>query len=355
MGQISISNASKSYGAVNIIKDLDLEINDGEFVVLVGPSGCGKSTLLRMIAGLEDITSGTIAIDGQVVNDFPPQRRDVAMVFQNYALYPHYDVYQNMAFGLKIRRLGKDEIDKRVREAAHILGLTDLLKRRPKQLSGGQRQRVAMGRAIVRDPRLYLFDEPLSNLDAKLRISMRSEIKTLHQRLRRTTVYVTHDQVEAMTMADRIVIMRAGIVEQVGTPWDLYTTPANQFVAGFIGAPTMNFVSAKASDTRGETRVLDLLDGSKITVPRQVSAGRDVVVGIRPEHVELGGADALFTGTVTLVEPTGPSDFLLVQTSSGTLTIVVPSRSAAVGDAVSLSASSANIHLFDAETGARID
>lgn len=354
MGQISLTNACKSYGAVNIIRNLDLEIRDGEFVVLVGPSGCGKSTLLRMIAGLEDITSGTISIDGQVVNDLAPQKRDVAMVFQNYALYPHYTVFQNMAFGLKIRKQSKTEIDKRVREAAEILGLSELLERFPKALSGGQRQRVAMGRAIVRDPRLYLFDEPLSNLDAKLRISMRSEIKTLHQRLKRTTVYVTHDQVEAMTMADRIVILRAGVVEQVGTPWELYNKPANQFVAGFIGAPTMNFLDGVVSERDGGQVRISLDGGHEITAEAIAEAGQRVIVGVRPEHLEIGIGNPLCTGEVLLVEPTGPSDFLTIKSDVGTLTMVAPSLSAAAGSTIKLSAASQALHLFDHETGARL-
>lgn len=355
MGKISISDAGKSFGAAKIIKNLTLDIEDGEFVVLVGPSGCGKSTLLRMIAGLEDVTSGTISIDGQVVNDFAPQQRDVAMVFQNYALYPHYTVYQNMAFGLKIRRQSKEEIDKRVRQAAEILGLSELLQRYPKSLSGGQRQRVAMGRAIVRDPRLYLFDEPLSNLDAKLRISMRSEIKSLHQTLNRTTVYVTHDQVEAMTMADRIVILRSGIIEQVGTPWELYNMPANQFVAGFIGAPTMNFIEGVVAANTATGSILDLPTNQTMEIPCRADPGRRLVIGIRPEHFTLVGDKPRMSGKVRLVEPTGPADFLSVQTPSGPMTMVVASRSAEIGDTVTLHAPDTSVHLFVAETGARIN
>src|SRR5215211_5631825 len=242
MAQVTLRKVVKMYDEVQAVRGIDLDITDKEFIVLVGPSGCGKSTTLRMIAGLEEISGGDIAIGGDVVNDVPPKDRDIAMVFQNYALYPHMNVYENMSFGLKLKRTPKDEIDRRVKQAAQILDITELLDRKPKQLSGGQRQRVAMGRAIVRDPKVFLFDEPLSNLDAKLRVAMRAEIKALHQRLKTTTVYVTHDQVEAMTMADRIVVMQEGRIEQIGTPLELYDHPVNLFVAGFIGSPAMNVV-----------------------------------------------------------------------------------------------------------------
>src|SRR5579872_199858 len=242
MAEVSLRKVVKRYEDVEAVRGIDLDIADHEFIVLVGPSGCGKSTTLRMIAGLEDITDGDITIGGDVVNDVPPKDRDIAMVFQNYALYPHMNVYENMSFGLKLKRRPKDEIDRRVKQAAQILDITELLDRKPKQLSGGQRQRVAMGRAIVRDPKVFLFDEPLSNLDAKLRVQMRTEIKKVHQKVRTTTVYVTHDQVEAMTLADRVVVMNAGIIEQVGAPNDLYHSPATKFVAGFIGSPAMNFI-----------------------------------------------------------------------------------------------------------------
>ncbi len=354
MGSIIISDVSKRFGGFEVIKGIDLEIADGEFVVLVGPSGCGKSTLLRMIAGLEDISSGTISIDDQVVNKLPPQKRDVAMVFQNYALYPHYTVFRNMAFGLKLRSYPKEQIRDRVHKAAEILGLTELLDRYPKSLSGGQRQRVAMGRAIVRDPLLYLFDEPLSNLDAKLRISMRTEIKSLHQSLKRTTVYVTHDQVEAMTMADRIVIMRDGIIEQVGTPMDVYTNPTNRFVAGFIGAPTMNFFKARVVSTNGKASTVLLDAGGEIEVKQKLPADRCVTVGVRPEHLSLSEGPERLTGRVSLIEPTGAADYLMVKTDSGTATVVSPNGLANVGDNVSLRAADEHLHVFDEDSGDRL-
>ena len=292
MAKVSLKNVSKIYprengGEINAIKDLSLEIADREFVVLVGPSGCGKSTTLRMIAGLEEITDGEIWIGGDVVNDVPPRDRDIAMVFQNYALYPHMSVFDNMAFGLKLRKFPKDEIKRRVDEAARILDIGMLLDRKPRALSGGQRQRVAMGRAIVRDPKVFLFDEPLSNLDAKLRVQMRVELKKLHERLAVTSIYVTHDQVEAMTLGDRVVVMRAGLVQQVGSPAHLYAHPANLFVAGFIGSPSMNFFPGQLQNgsvvtVLGEAklpdRIMKALDGAK--------GNREVIVGIRPEHFE---------------------------------------------------------------------
>src|SRR5881394_2467880 len=255
MAQVSLRKVVKYYDDVEAVSAIDLDIADKEFVVLVGPSGCGKSTTLRMIAGLEDITGGEIAVDGEVVNDVPPKDRDIAMVFQNYALYPHMTVYENMSFGLRLKKFPKEEIDKRVQEAARILDIKELLERKPRQLSGGQRQRVAMGRAIVRDPKVFLFDEPLSNLDAKLRVQMRTEIKKVHQKVRTTTVYVTHDQVEAMTLADRVVVMNHGCIEQIGTPNDLYHNPATRFVAGFIGSPAMNFVPCRLEETAGALRL----------------------------------------------------------------------------------------------------
>src|SRR4051795_8072419 len=252
MAQVTLRKVVKKYDEVEAVSAIDLDIADKEFVVLVGPSGCGKSTTLRMIAGLEDITGGEIAVDGEVVNDVPPKDRDMAMVFQNYALYPHMTVYQNMSFGLRLKKYPKDEIDKRVQEAARILDIKDLLERKPRQLSGGQRQRVAMGRAIVRNPKVFLFEEPLSNLDAKLRVQMRTEIKRVHQKVRTTTVYVTHDQVEAMTLADRVVVMNHGRIEQIGAPNDLYHTPATRFVAGFIGSPAMNFLPCRLEEAGGQ-------------------------------------------------------------------------------------------------------
>ena len=291
MAQVSIRKVVKEYeGGVQAVKGIDLEIDDHEFVVLVGPSGCGKSTTLRMIAGLEEISGGEIAIGGGVVNDIPPRDRDIAMVFQNYALYPHMSVYDNMAFGLMLRKFPKDEIKRRVMNAAKILDIGVLLDRKPKALSGGQRQRVAMGRAIVRDPKVFLFDEPLSNLDAKLRVQMRTEIKKVHQTVKTTTIYVTHDQVEAMTLADRVVVMNHGVIEQVGPPQELYHRPATKFVAGFIGSPAMNFIPAQLANG-GSALNIHLPDGIVLPVPEERKgryaqyAGRDVLFGIRPEHL----------------------------------------------------------------------
>src|SRR5689334_2272522 len=285
MASVAIRDVRKAFGATSVIHGVDISIRDGEFVVLVGPSGCGKSTLLRMIAGLENITAGEIRIGERVVNQLPPKERDVAMVFQNYALYPHMTVADNMAFSMKLRGAARNEIDERVNRAAAILGLSQLLARYPRQLSGGQRQRVAMGRAIVRDPQVFLFDEPLSNLDAKLRVQMRTEIKELHQRLKTTTIYVTHDQIEAMTMADKIVVMRDGVVEQIGDPLSLYDSPNNTFVAGFIGSPAMNMVPGTARVNGGGGRVE--FAGS-VTLPLPLGAraadGQSVLYGIRPEH-----------------------------------------------------------------------
>jgi multiple sugar transport system ATP-binding protein len=292
MAQVSIRTLKKTYEGTDAlaVKGINLEIQDGEFVVLVGPSGCGKSTTLRMIAGLEDISGGEIDIGGRVVNDVPPRDRDIAMVFQNYALYPHMTVYDNMAFGLKLRKFPKEDIKRRVEDAARILHLTPLLQRKPRALSGGQRQRVAMGRAIVRNPKVFLFDEPLSNLDAKLRVQMRTEIKKVHNTVRTTTVYVTHDQVEAMTLADRVVVMNQGLIEQVGPPQHLYHNPETRFVAGFIGSPGMNFIPCKMVKT-GEALAVQLENGVTLPVPAErltrymPFAGRDMLFGIRPEHL----------------------------------------------------------------------
>src|ERR687896_1362607 len=284
MARVLLTNLNKKFEDTHAVKDVNLEIRDGEFVVLVGPSGCGKTTTLRMVAGLEDITSGEISIDGRVVNDLPPMDRDIAMVFQNYALYPHMSVYDNMAFGLKMRKFGRDEIEKRVRQAAEILGIQALLARRPRQLSGGQRQRVALGRAIVRHPRVFLFDEPLSNLDAKLRVQMRVELKKLHERLGTTAIYVTHDQVEAMTLGDRVVVMKDGVVQQVGEPMQLYNRPANKFVAGFIGSPAMNFAPVTIRQSDGVVYLEN--EGLRIKLPSVQAerlgrlAGTQVVLGI---------------------------------------------------------------------------
>ncbi len=348
MATISIAGVRKTYGAATVLSGIDLDIGDGEFVVLVGPSGCGKSTLLRMIAGLEEISDGTIRIGERVVNDLPSKDRDIAMVFQNYALYPHMTVRDNMAFSLKLRRAEKSEIERRVRDAAAILGLTPLLDRLPRQLSGGQRQRVAMGRAIVRDPQVFLFDEPLSNLDAKLRVQMRSEIKELHQRLKTTTIYVTHDQIEAMTMADRVVIMRDGAVEQIGRPLDLYDHPANLFVAGFIGSPAMNLIEGHVEgDTfRDEA-------GSSWPIGHTPSEGGRAVLGIRPEHFRLDPDGLPFE--VVLVEPTGSETQVLVRRGDQQVVCLLRERaSTCPGDTLHLAYRPEQAHLFSKESGRRI-
>ena len=349
MADVTISNVRKSYGAVEVLRGIDVLVEDSEFVALVGPSGCGKSTLLRMIAGLEGISDGEIAIGGRVVNDIPPKKRDVAMVFQNYALYPHMTVAKNMGFALKLAGTPRDEIDQRVKAAANILDLTHLLDRLPKQLSGGQRQRVAMGRAIVRAPQVFLFDEPLSNLDAKLRVQMRAEIKALHQRLKTTTVYVTHDQVEAMTMADKIVVMRDGIVEQVGSPLDLYDRPANMFVAGFIGSPAMNFLEGNILDG---VFVGDGLTHPLAGLPDDLD-GQSVVLGIRPEHIEL--ADAGPAAAVVLTEQTGSETNIHLKLGANPLNCLAKGRIAVEpGQSVHLRMQPGKVHLFDARTGKRI-
>src|SRR5882724_9452911 len=292
MAQVVLKDLNKRFDEIHAVKDLNIQIRDKEFIVLVGPSGCGKSTTLRMVAGLEDITSGEIYIGDQLVNNLPPKKRDIAIVFQNYALYPHMTVYDNMAFGLKMRKFPKADIEKRVGEAAILLGIPDLLKRKPRQLSGGQRQRVAVGRAIVRHPQVFLFDEPLSNLDAKLRAQMRGELKRLHERLETTAIYVTHDQVEAMTLGDRVVVMKDGTVQQVGEPLEVYSRPANKFVAGFIGSPSMNFIPVTLTD--GSGALFAEASGIKIKVPPQMAQslmpykGQSVTLGIRPEDLRVG-------------------------------------------------------------------
>jgi sn-glycerol 3-phosphate transport system ATP-binding protein len=356
MATLSLRKAEKTYAnGFKAIHGVDLEIADGEFAVLVGPSGCGKSTLLRMIAGLESITGGEIAIEDKVVNTVAPADRDIAMVFQNYALYPHMTNYANMAYGLKNRGYTKVEIDTRVREAAAILQLTDLLERKPRQLSGGQRQRVAMGRAIVREPKVFLFDEPLSNLDAKLRVDMRLEIKNLQQRLGTTSVYVTHDQVEAMTLADRLIVMNGGVAEQIGTPIDIYEKPATLFVAGFIGSPSMNFVDGRVSDDRSH---VTLSDGTQFALDHDVAAGRDVVVGIRPEHFTLmeDGSGQL-KAKVRLIESLGAETLVYLQFGEKEESITLRmqgTRQFASGQELSLTTTADCIHLFDKETGRRI-
>ncbi len=353
MAAVELRDVRKSFGQYDVIHGVDLAIAEGEFVVLVGPSGCGKSTLLRAIAGLEEISAGTIAIGGQVVDDLPPKDRDIAMVFQNYALYPHMTVRRNMAFSLNLRRLPAPEIAARVDRAAEILGLTALLDRHPRQLSGGQRQRVAMGRAIVRDPQVFLFDEPLSNLDAKLRVQMRSEIRELHQRLKTTCIYVTHDQVEAMTMADRIVVMQGGRIEQIGAPLDLYDRPANLFVAGFIGSPSMNFLSGMIV-RQNDAIVVRTASGTDLPTPEGFAAaeGLAVVYGVRPEHLALGAENGAVPARVRHVEPTGAETFVFAEIA-GTQVCVMSSERVAFGPGapIGLQPRLSAVHLFDAATG----
>jgi ABC-type sugar transport system ATPase subunit len=364
MAQVTLEGVRKVYEGAHghvAVHGVDLNVADGEFVVLVGPSGCGKSTTLRMIAGLESITAGKLSIGGRVVNDMPPKDRDIAMVFQNYALYPHMSVRENMAFALKLRKLPKSEIDQRVREAAEVLGLTTELDRLPKQLSGGQRQRVAVGRAIVRKPAVFLFDEPLSNLDAKLRVQMRREILALHRRLGATTVYVTHDQVEAMTMGDRIVVMSAGHVMQVDTPEALYERPNNRFVAGFIGSPAMLFLNG-ALTSNGSTRFVAEGGEPSIALPGALASrarsSSAVVLGIRPEHLHLAsdsptGADQTpLQATVDLVEPLGGEALVHVRAGKHELTAKTRSRELPeVGERIQLVADGRRVHLFDASSG----
>jgi multiple sugar transport system ATP-binding protein len=350
MAEVTLSNVRKSYGAVDIIHGIDLGITDGEFVVLVGPSGCGKSTLLRMVAGLETITGGDVKIGGRVVNDLDPKDRDIAMVFQNYALYPHMTVATNMGFSLEHRGGSKAEIAERVKWAADILGLAPLLDRYPRQLSGGQRQRVAMGRAIVRDPKVFLFDEPLSNLDAKLRVVMRGEIKSLHQRLKTTTIYVTHDQVEAMTMADKIVVLNGGRVEQIGAPLDLYDRPANQFVAGFIGSPSMNFLNGTIT-SEGFTA-----PGVMLPIPETALGhmGRKAVYGIRPEHFALDETGV--PAEIILVEPMGSETQVTMKLGETLATGVFRERvSLSPGATIRVRPDLGNIHLFAADGGQRLN
>ena len=348
MAEVRIRDLQKSYGAVAVVHGVSVDIPDGEFVVLVGPSGCGKSTLLRMIAGLEGISSGTISIGDRVVNNLPPAERDIAMVFQNYALYPHKTVAANMSFALKMARMSKEEIDARVNRAADILGLKPYLARYPRALSGGQRQRVAMGRAIVRDPQVFLFDEPLSNLDAKLRVQMRSEIRELHQRLKTTTVYVTHDQIEAMTMADRIVVMRDGRISQIGAPLELYDRPENVFVAGFIGSPSMNLLAGEvAADGRFSG------DGVSFPLEARLPAGQKITYGIRPEHLVL--ADHGQAAQVVVVEPTGAEIHLVLRAGGQEMTLVLRERRAFhPGQEVHLAPAPGAEHLFDGTTGVRL-
>jgi multiple sugar transport system ATP-binding protein len=351
MATVSIRTVRKSFGATEVLHGVSVEIEDGAFVILVGPSGCGKSTLLRMIAGLENITGGEIAIGGRVVNNVAPKERDIAMVFQNYALYPHMTVRENMAFSLSLAKVAKTVIDQQVNRAAQILGLTQYLNRYPRQLSGGQRQRVAMGRAIVRDPQVFLFDEPLSNLDAKLRVAMRAEIKELHQRLTTTTVYVTHDQIEAMTMADKIVVMNSGRVEQIGAPLELYDRPANLFVAGFIGSPAMNFLKGHVED--GAFRVEN---GATLPLPGNGkgngSNGLPAVYGVRPEHFQLDPSG--LPAVVHVIEPTGSETQVMAEFAGASVICAFRERIAAKpGETIRIAPDPALVHLFDAATGQR--
>jgi multiple sugar transport system ATP-binding protein len=362
MSRVLFEHVAKRFDQTEAVCDFNLEVEDNEFVVLVGPSGCGKSTTLRMVAGLEEITEGCIYIGDRLVNHVPPKDRNIAMVFQNYALYPHMDVYSNMAFALKRRKLPRDEIDRRVREAAAILGIEELLRRKPKQLSGGQRQRVAVGRSIVRQPEVFLFDEPLSNLDAKLRLHMRMEITKLHHRLGTTMIYVTHDQVEAMTMGDRIVVMKDGVTQQIGTPMEIYEKPSNLFVAGFIGSPNMNFVEARIAQENAAL-IVDAGD-FRVRVPEDRCPfcheiiGKEVIFGIRPEHIEdrMYCVDPVsencFSAKVDFVEPMGSEMILYLSIGRSSLVAKVNPKTSARKDAViGVHIDMGRVHLFDKETG----
>src|SRR5713101_342106 len=359
MAQVHLRGVKKSYDKLEVIHGIDMEIADGEFIVIVGPSGCGKSTLLRMVAGLERITGGQVAIGERVVNELEPKDRDIAMVFQNYALYPHMSVYDNMAYGLKIRGMAKDEIDRRVRKAAKTLELGTFLDRRPRQLSGGQRQRVAMGRAIVREPAVFLFDEPLSNLDAKLRVQMRLEIKRLQRELAVTSIYVTHDQIEAMTMADRLIVMNAGTADQIGTPMDVYDRPASVFVAGFIGSPAMNFLAAKVGEG-GKTVDLAGTGSAHVSLllaqPTSASAGTPVALGMRPEHL-LPSNDGALEFDIELAEPLGADTLLHGRFGEARELVTVRQGGhirAQPGEKRHFKADPGYLHLFDSQTGRRI-
>ena len=363
MARVIIRNLNKMYNEVHAVKDVNLEIRDREFVVLVGPSGCGKTTTLRMVAGLESITTGDVLIGETVVNNLPPMDRDIAMVFQNYALYPQMSVRDNMAFGLKMRKFARADIDQRVREAADILGIQNLLQRKPRQLSGGQRQRVALGRAIVRHPQVFLFDEPLSNLDAKLRVQMRVELKKIHNRLGTTAIYVTHDQVEAMTLGDRVVVMKDGLVQQVGEPLDLYNEPVNRFVAGFLGSPAMNFASVRIADEDGAVHAIG--DGIRLKLPLAIAArlqaytGRDVTLGIRPEDLRVVSGEAAnglgFDAVVEVVERLGSEILLDVKVGAGSMVAAVePSVQAKVREQLRLALDPERLHFFDTQTEAAI-
>ncbi len=352
MATVSIKNLVKTFGKTDVLHGINLDVEDGEFVVLVGPSGCGKSTTLRIIAGLEDASSGEIHIGDKLVNNLEPKQRNIAMVFQNYAIYPHMSVRKNIGFGLRTSKLSKPDREKRIDEVAEILAMTDLLDRRPSQLSGGQRQRVAIGRAMVRDPAVFLFDEPLSNLDAQLRTQMRLEIKKLHQRVKSTIVFVTHDQVEAMTMADRIVIMKDGNIQQIGTPHEVFHTPANMFVAQFIGAPSMNMIEGEWRDN-----AVNVSEGLRIPmdIKSQISDGTKVVLGLRPDDLTVSEENVLFNGDIQVLEPLG-SETLVYATVGGREIIAKASgrKPPKLGATVSLSAEAADMHLFDALSGEAI-
>ncbi|MDB5537157.1 MAG: transporter ATP-binding protein [Devosia sp.] len=353
MATVQIRDVLKSYGTLEVIHGISLDIADGQFVALVGPSGCGKSTLLRMIAGLEEISGGDVEIGEMIVNDLPPKDRDIAMVFQNYALYPHMTVAQNMGFSLRMQGISKAEIRAKVERAAEILGLQQLLDRHPRHLSGGQRQRVAMGRAIVRAPQVFLFDEPLSNLDAKLRVQMRSEIKELHQRLQTTTVYVTHDQIEAMTLADRIVVLNAGRIEQVGSPLELYDTPETLFVAGFIGSPSMNLIKGKVF--LGDSPTIVTTDGVSLPLPlvSGLETGREITYGFRPEHLSIDPSG--MKATVVVIEPTGSETQVNARFGTTPITAIFRDRvDFRPGDSVRLLPDNKRAHVFDTLTGQRL-
>jgi multiple sugar transport system ATP-binding protein len=354
MASVTIQSVRKNFGETVVLHGVDIDIADGSFTVLVGPSGCGKSTLLRMIAGLEEISAGEIRIGTKRVNDVPPKERDIAMVFQNYALYPHMTVRQNLAFSLMLAKKDKATVDAKVARAAEILALSALMDRYPRQLSGGQRQRVAMGRAIVRDPQVFLFDEPLSNLDAKLRVAMRSEIKELHLRLKTTSIYVTHDQIEAMTMGDRIVVMKDGRIEQIGSPLELYDHPANVFVAGFIGSPAMNFLPGTLRRSDGSARV-EFGDGTRLDAPATAGGadGQPVIMGMRPEHLSL--APTGIPSKVVVVEPTGADTFVACRHEGAEFSVVFRERhDFAPGTTIHLQPDLQRAHLFDASTGLRL-
>ena len=348
--QIALENVQKHYGTFHALKDINLTIPKGQFVALVGPSGCGKSTLLRSIAGLESISGGVLSIDGEVVNDLPPRKRDLAMVFQSYALYPHMSVRDNLTYALRLKRVPKAERAKQAEEVAAIIGLEDLLDRKPRELSGGQRQRVAMGRAIIREPKAFLFDEPLSNLDAALRVRMRKEVRALHDRIGATSVYVTHDQIEAMTMAAQVVVLQAGVIEQQGAPMELYDRPANRFVAGFIGSPAMNFVPGVFAED-GKVR-LEMPGAPEIAVETRGRSGQAVIVGMRPEHLAIGeAAGSTISAEIDAVEQTGSSCYLFTKGEPEVLVTTEGTTSIKAGDRIDLSIAPGQVHLFDPESG----